>query len=90
MQVPEPLAKRGAMRSDDKIVPMWYANNFEVGHNAFEFVIGFGQVLDDGESESWHGRIVSGPLAAKVLNDLLRRALEEYERAFGPICSGEQ
>src|SRR5690242_13111038 len=82
MLVPSSLPTEVRLPFDEKTIPMWYANNFEVGHNAFEFVIDFGQVLDEGGSETWHGRVVSGPLAAKVLNDLLRRAVEDYERAF--------
>jgi hypothetical protein len=74
--------------SDDNTLQTWYANNFEVGNNAFEFVIVFGEVYDGDGAKVWHGRVVSAPVPAKLLCDLLHRALEEYEREFGPIAAG--
>ena len=39
-----------------------YANHFDVGHNAFEFVIDFGQAYDPADVCRSHTRIVTSPL----------------------------
>ena len=59
-----------------------YANYFEVGHNAFEFYFTFGQGDD---RVKVYTRIMTNPIAAKHLCDVLKRALDEYVRDFGPI-----
>jgi hypothetical protein len=87
VDAPEPDPNEVDVPSDDRSSPIWYANNFEVGHNAFEFMIAFGFAHED--AVVWHGRVVSGPVPAKLLHDLLGRALEEYERAFGPVTPTE-
>ena len=51
-----------------------YANFFQVGHNAFEFLIEFGQ--QDG---GIHTRIYVSPQYARVLSDLLVNSLREHE-----------
>jgi len=62
-----------------------YANCFSVGHNALEFVLDFGQFYPGGERQQMHTRIITNPQYAKALLDTLERAIDEYERAFGPI-----
>lgn len=62
-----------------------YANYFMIGHNAFEFVLHFGQVYEDSEAAEFHTRIVTGPVYAKVLRTLLGDAIAWYEREFGVI-----
>ncbi len=62
-----------------------YANYFQVGHNAFEFVLDFGQCYPE-DTEAWcHTRIVTGPAYAKVLAETLRKSLDHYEHTFGVI-----
>jgi hypothetical protein len=56
-----------------------YANYFEVGFNAYEFVIDFGQQYPPG-SERIHTRIVTSPSLARHLRKILDRSLEEYGR----------
>jgi hypothetical protein len=60
-----------------------YANSFEVGHTAFEFVIEFGQTYSSSPG-GFHTRIVTSPVYAKALLDLLGRAVRRYEGRFGP------
>ena len=43
-----------------------YANYFKVGHNAFEFVLDFGQSYVDEEDAQIHTRLVSSPNRAKI------------------------
>lgn len=59
-----------------------YANYFEVGHTAFEFVLDFGQRYGD-RLAPCHTRIVTSPVYAHALLATLRDALEQYTAAFG-------
>jgi hypothetical protein len=54
-----------------------YANFFQVGHNAFEFLIEFGQ-----QDRGIHTRIYVSPQYARVLSDLLIETLRQHEREF--------
>jgi hypothetical protein len=62
-----------------------YANSFQVGHNAFEFFLDFGQVSPESAEVRFHSRIIAGPVFAKVLAKLLQESLDRYEQTFGPI-----
>ena len=63
-----------------------YANQFEVGFNAFEFLLDFAQEYYGGEGLTVaHTRIVTAPAYAKVFRGLLDRSIVEYEAAFGTI-----
>lgn len=62
-----------------------YANSFQIGHNAFEFLLDFGQVSPDCEEARFHTRIITGPVYAKALSELLRESIERYEHTFGAI-----
>lgn len=61
-----------------------YANSFAVGHNAFEFILDFGQKYDDAEGHV-HTRIVTGPSYARALYETLGMSLQQYEREFGAV-----
>ncbi len=65
-----------------------YANYFNVGHNAFEVVLVFGQFYEGNSKPQLHTRIVTGPAYAKKLLEVLSDALQRYEAAFGPIRAG--
>lgn len=66
-----------------------YANFFQVGHNAFEFVLEFGQanLPDRGR---YHTRIVTSPAYARAFLAILRSSIVQYEQAFGPIPETDQ
>ena len=66
-----------------------YANYFQVGQNAFEFLFDFGQFYSDGRREHFHTRIVTSPLYAKELLKVLQEAIERHEKNFGPIQESE-
>jgi hypothetical protein len=55
-----------------------YANVFQLGHNAFEFLLELGQ--HEGDT---HTRIYLSPMGARILSELLRETLELHEQAFG-------
>lgn len=63
-----------------------YANYFEIGHNAAEFVLDFGQAYSQAEERQMHTRIVTSPPYAKALLRLLEKAVKGHERAYGEIC----
>lgn len=50
-----------------------YANFFQVGHNAYEFLLEFGQ-----QDSDIHTRIYISPQHARMLSDLLLDALREH------------
>lgn len=62
-----------------------YANNFQVGHNAFEFLLDFGQFYLENTEVQFHTRIVTGPAYAKALSEILRGSIDQYEQTFGAI-----
>lgn len=62
-----------------------YANYFKVGHNAFEFVVEFGQSYDEDENRRIHTRIVTSPVYAKRLLTTLQEAIMQHEAKFGSI-----
>ena len=57
-----------------------YANFFQIGHNAFEVLLEFGQ-----QDTRIHTRIYVSPQHARMLSDLLVESLRKYETAFGPM-----
>jgi hypothetical protein len=68
-------------------VPMAaYTNYFEVGHNAFEFLVDFGQFQPEAEAVAMHSRIVTGPVHAKLLAQLLSQAITRFEAEHGAIA----
>ncbi len=62
-----------------------YVNYFEVGHNAAEFVIDFGQFHVEQDMARLHTRIVTSPVYAKLLAAMLTNAVERYEGDHGNI-----
>ena len=87
--VPAPILPFGLSMSDDADVFCGrlegrYANTFQVGYNAFEFVLEFGQG-NLPEAARNHTRIVTGPVYAKVFLTILHESVDRYEQAFGPI-----
>jgi len=67
-----------------------YANYFQIGHNAFEFLLDFGQMYADGTEERFHTRIVTGPSYAKELLKVLNESIEQYEATFGSTKQDKQ
>ena len=66
-----------------------YANHYRIGHNAFEFVIEFGQYYEGNREARFHTRIISNPIYAKKLLQLLSESIERYENRFGSISDDE-
>ncbi len=62
-----------------------YANYFEIGHNAFEFLLDFGQLYFEAPESMMHSRIVVSPFYAGKLLGVLQRAVRQYEQSYGKI-----
>lgn len=60
-----------------------YANVFQIGHNAFEFVIDFGQQYGADDHARFHTRIVTAPAHVQTLIDTLADSLAHYRGEFG-------
>ena len=63
-----------------------YTNYFNIGHNAHEFVLDFGQFYSEEEHAQLHTRLVVGPTFARALAALLKQSLETYESSHGAIA----
>ena len=57
-----------------------YANFFKVGHNAYEFVLEFGQLYEHEKAPVVHTRIITSSAYVRELLDIIREALLEQER----------
>ncbi len=67
-----------------------YANYFTIGHNAFEFLLDFGQFYREDKEAQLHTRIITSPIYAKALFELLRESIDRYEQTFGAIPKEEK
>jgi len=62
-----------------------YANYFQIGQNANEFILEFGQLYGNEGAPLLHTRIITGPVYAKHLLTVLEEALEQHERQSGSV-----
>lgn len=62
-----------------------YANYFEVGHNAFEFLLDAGQVEPQSGEIQLMNRIAVSPVHAKLLAHLLNQSIAQFESAHHDI-----
>ncbi len=62
-----------------------YANYFEIGHNAFEFLLDFGQFYPESGRAQVHTRIITSPIYAKALFETLRESINRYEQGVGTL-----
>ena len=62
-----------------------YVNYFEVGHNAFEFIVHLGQYHPEHAAAQFHLRVVTGPIYAKLLSNMLADAIQQHELEHGVI-----
>jgi hypothetical protein len=62
-----------------------YANYIVIGHNAFEFVLNFGQLYEDNGAPRIHTRIVTAPVYAKAMLKTLSSAVSQFEASYGRL-----
>lgn len=82
LRVDPVMGHSGPPRTSARVARALYANYFEVGHTAFEFVIGFGDTYAT-TPRTCHTRIVTSPVYALELLDVMERAVRRYESRFG-------
>jgi len=75
--------KRGITAEEGPLAS--YSNFFEIGHNAYEFLIDFGQFQPESANVLLHTRIIFGPIHAKVLEGMLHESVQRYEAENGEI-----
>ncbi len=65
-------------------------DTFEIGFNAYVFVFAFAFATDvqDG-SPSIHTRLVTSPVTAGHLCDVLSVSLQNYAQTFGPLAKDD-
>jgi hypothetical protein len=80
---------KGGPGKPAKALEARYANYFQVGHNAAEFIFDFGQYHPESDTARMHCRIVTGPLYAKLLAGLLGDAIQRFEDEHGAIQPAE-
>jgi hypothetical protein len=77
--------------STDSGGPSLYVNYFEVGHNPYEFLIELGQYhpgANEGEGRvAIYMRVALAPPYAKMLSELLARAVDEHQSQHGELPS---
>jgi hypothetical protein len=79
------LSKSDGAMQDSGNIEAKYANYFQIGHNAIEFVIECGQFYADETIPSIHTRIITSPSYVKELVELLQKSLAEHQEQFGPV-----
>jgi len=63
-----------------------YTNYLKVGHNAFEFLLDFGQFFVEQQSRiQFHTRLVTTPGYMKEFLKIMNESVGQYESAFGVI-----
>lgn len=67
-----------------------YVNYFEVGYNAFEFLLDFGRSIPGRENTECQTRLVLSPITLKALSTTILTSMKEYQRQFGPIPADSQ
>src|SRR5262245_13586471 len=82
-----PRPPRSVSRSRARAPLARYSNYFEVGHNAYECLIDFGQYQPDARDVVLHTRIAVSPALAKLLRDMLRGTVSKYEAEHGALPS---
>ena len=81
--------KRIALRENNKLEGQ-YTNYFKVGHNAYEFVIDFGQYYPENDQAELCTRIITSPAYAKSLLETLRESINQYETKYGSISKDDE
>ena len=76
--------KRLTLRENNKLEGQ-YANYFKVGHNAYEFVVDFGQYYPGTEETELYTRIITSPIYAKAFYKTLKDSIEQFEIIYGDL-----
>ncbi len=66
-----------------------YINYFQIGHNAFEFVLEFGRIAPGQDVAAIRSRLVTSPVSAKLLSTMLSDSVGRYEASYGAIADAD-
>lgn len=66
-----------------------YANYFEIGFTALEFLFDFGQFDQDSGAAMRHTRIITNPASARTFLKMLTDVVSKYEASIGEIDEAE-
>ena len=75
--------------SNDSSLESRYSNYVEVGFNAFEFLVEFGQFYSGSKQPHAHTKIVMSPYYAKDLLETLQKSVLQYEDNYGAVVNTE-
>jgi predicted restriction endonuclease len=67
-----------------------YANYLEIGYNAFEFILDFGQFHPEDSKPRFNTRIISTPSHLRAFLEVILHSVEEYEQNYGYIRNEEE
>jgi hypothetical protein len=81
------MRRRGHEHADERQLEGRYANWIEIGHNAFEFLLDFGQSYSADQDTLIHTRIIVSPGCIKNLMELLEKNIAMHEEIFGEIMT---
>lgn len=79
------MQKAGFNRENGGQLEGRYVNYFEIGHNACEFILDFGQLFAEDPEAGIHTRLVTNPAYARELAAVLNDALSQYEQNYGNL-----
>jgi hypothetical protein len=79
------MQKAGFNRENGGQLEGRYVNYFEIGHNACEFILDFGQLFSEDQEAGIHTRLVTNPAYARELAAVLNGALSQYEQNYGSL-----
>jgi hypothetical protein len=79
------MSSKGTCAGQRQPLVAGYANYFEVGHNAYEFLIDFGQIDPRSGEVNTNSRLALGPTHAKLFTRLLNGAIAKFEEEYGEI-----
>jgi hypothetical protein len=89
-QGPGTFALRFRLSDDRAITEARYSNHLEIGQNAFEILLDFGQLYNGNDREPRiHTRIITSPFYAKQFSRLLQESISRYEENNGSIPNEE-
>ncbi len=91
-QVKEEISVAGMRRQRVGGMPVIYASSIDIAYSVFDFMITLTLHDPTGPASAVAhevGRVILSPQHAKAFGDLLRAKVEEYERRFGPLPTGE-
>jgi len=84
-QQQQPPQQQLNVKIDEKVGEGTYANFFMITNSPSEFILDFGRILPGLPDARIYSRVLTTPVHAKQLLQLLQNNLDTYEKQFGEI-----